>query len=66
MVKIKIFQTLISESENYQMLCDNLSLQEKYSILISYQLKNISRIFPGEDFLVVFSFPGLLQVWKFI
>ena len=46
--KLRFSRTKIqSESEDGQMLNDHLSLLEKYSILISYLLKESSIILPG-------------------
>ena len=58
--KLRFSKAIISESEDYQMLYDYLSLQEKYSFLITYLFKKIPGFF--QHFLIFFlfqTFPGL-------
>ena len=59
-VKIKVFRTVICSKE-CRSLFDHLSLQEKYSVIISYVFQKKFQDFPGYFPFSLFSrtFPGL-------
>ena len=55
--KLRFSRTVICSIKCCRGLNDHLSLQEKYSIIISNIFPNISKIFPGH----FSAFPGLFQ-----